>query len=198
MIDNNIKPNDNEEITGDVMNSVLQNMLANLPLKPESGLSVYDPALEYSPGATCIYNNQIFMCYSNTTGTWNPSHWKMASNGIVVNNISERDGLTNRFRGMIVTVDNGVNPAVRYQLQGGTANSNWYRIGDQQYLRLDLEIDHYRQVSFNVPTDIASAKLFLNSIQTEEFSISETTLTWENETINLEVDDKLTLYYKLK
>lgn len=197
LIDTNIRKNENEEISGPVLNQVLKTILDHVPMKTESGLTVYDPAMSYSPGATCIHNGQLFLCYSNTTGAFNPGHWQLASAGLVVNTIAERDGLTSRFAGMVVTVDNGTE-AVRYQLQTGTTNAHWRRIGDQDELEEMLIVQDYGQTQFQVPSNIKESRLLLNNLETKSYTINGDILTWSATNVPLEVDDQIILKYKLK
>lgn len=196
LIDQNIRKNDNEEITGPVMNQVLKTILENLPLKGESGLAVYDPAMSYTQGATCVYGKQIYMCYSATTGTWNPNHWKVISAGLAVGSIAERDALVNRFEGMIVTV-NGDAGTERYQLQGGLTNSHWRFVGDQEWRKVQLNVREPGQRYFEVAKGIGDSQLWLNNIMVDEYQIDEGMLEWLS-SIELELDDELIFKYKLK
>ncbi|MCF8219392.1 MAG: hypothetical protein K9J21_10480 [Bacteroidales bacterium] len=196
-IDQSIRKNEREEITGPVMNQVLKSILENVPMKGESGLTVYDPSMSYSPGATCVYDGQLYLCYSNTTGTFNHGHWQLASAGLVVNSIDQRNALVSRFPGMVVTVA-GTQESVRYQLQGGTSNERWRRIGDQAWKYTSLIVQEEGQTTFEVPPGITESRLFLNQLATTAYTISDNITYWQAPEVILETDDTLKLYYKLK
>lgn len=196
-----IRQNGNQDITGDILQGVLLNMVnAAGIIGQDAGLRDYQPLRTYQPGEAAIFSGQVFRCMEQTSGTFNASHWQIISRINVVQTIAQRNAIVHRFEGMQCYVRDTM---TTYQLTGGTSNDHW-----QPPAQAEIHIFHWQPSqnglqTFTVP-DRPLLLFMINGIayppgtyQLDNGNGTTQQLTWTNiDAFGLETDDTLLLLYK--
>ncbi len=83
--DTNINTNGINSITGALVNAFLENLLDSIANRTTDatmfGLFAYDTGRNYIIGQGVIYSSNLYICTTNTTGTFNTAHWTQLTFG---------------------------------------------------------------------------------------------------------------------
>ena len=99
-INSQILTNNNEEITGPVMNQILQDLTASMINRIDDadllGLKDYNDTRVYAVGDTVVQGASIYRCTTaGATGVFNPAHWNEISASAVnsLQQVMDQDGI---------------------------------------------------------------------------------------------------------
>jgi len=82
----NIKTNNAGQISGAIHNVMNDDIMDSHVNKTDDnsllGLFVYDPTRTYVVGQGVLYGSNLYICITNTTGTWDSSKWSSITNAL--------------------------------------------------------------------------------------------------------------------